>query len=641
MYKIYTVNTNATIGFAAFELEKYLRMLMPRAGSVSVSHNPHATDGFRLGLMSDFGLTPDVDDVFLDDVVYYKTDENGGVIAGSNPRSVLLAVYRYLKHQGCRWLFPGPDGENIPTIDRLQPAELLHKASFRYRGQATEGSETQQIMLEAIDFTPKVGLNTFMVEFEYPYGYYARAYNHPITKPQVLKWKRALETEMEKRGLLFHDVGHGWTAEPFGFHADGGWKKVDPSAVSAEQRKHLPMFNGERKFFNDIPTNTNFCMSNAESRAIVAKYVANYAEKQKNVDFLHVWLADDMNNHCECDTCVQKRPSDWYVMLLNDIDAELTARNLDTHIVFIAYLDTMWGPLTETIKNKKRFTLTFAPITRSYSETYQVLPAVEVNEFKRNALMIGKGMAMNLAYLNTWKKHWKGDCFTFEYHFWRIQYLDLGTMHNVNILYNDIQGLKQCGLSGVLENGSQRSYFPTGFPFYLYGEALFDESKSFAELQEEYFEAAFGDNWRVAAEYLEAVTQTEVFQYAKGEMTPLEGHQSPFYQPQMCPAFAKAQKVAEQYVPKISKYLDEAVERVHHVSWELLKWHIAYVKGTADFYAACCVGNADRAWACLDALSETMAPLVLLHPTTYDHRLCIDLFKRIPNMLIQAQEITQ
>jgi hypothetical protein len=41
-----------------------------------------------------------------------------------------------------------------------------------------------------------------------------------------------------------------------------------------------------------------------------------------------------VNNHCECPECQKKLPSDHYVQLLNDIDEELTARELDTRIVY-------------------------------------------------------------------------------------------------------------------------------------------------------------------------------------------------------------------------------------------------------------------------------------------------------------------
>lgn len=45
--------------------------------------------------------------------------------------------------------------------------------------------------------------------------------------------------------------------------------------------------------------------------------------------------------------------SDWYVILLNEIDEALTARKLPTRIVFIKYYDTNWAPLTLKIAYTK------------------------------------------------------------------------------------------------------------------------------------------------------------------------------------------------------------------------------------------------------------------------------------------------
>ncbi|MBR2387500.1 MAG: hypothetical protein IKB02_01885, partial [Clostridia bacterium] len=139
MYKIYKITSSPVVDFAATELKKYLRMMMPRCGEISIEYNPSATDGFRLGLMQDFGLdVSEAPDVELDDILHIDTDENGGIIAGDNYRSVLLAVYRYLTINGCRWLFAGVDGEYIPVKD-IEPVKFHKMADCRYRGQCNEG----------------------------------------------------------------------------------------------------------------------------------------------------------------------------------------------------------------------------------------------------------------------------------------------------------------------------------------------------------------------------------------------------------------------------------------------------------------------------------------------------------------------
>ena len=118
MYKIYTLSTHETVLFAAHELRKYLRMMMPECGHIEIGFDPAAKEGFRLGLMQQLGLdVSDAEDPELDDILYIDTTESGGIIAGDNPRSVLLAVYEFLRQNGCRWLLPGPDGEYIPLVN--------------------------------------------------------------------------------------------------------------------------------------------------------------------------------------------------------------------------------------------------------------------------------------------------------------------------------------------------------------------------------------------------------------------------------------------------------------------------------------------------------------------------------------------
>jgi len=249
MYSIYKITSDHVVDFAAEELKKYLRMMMPRCGEISMGYAPEAKEGFRLGLMQDFGLdVSDAADVTLDDIVYIDCAEDGGVIAGSNPRSVLLAVYRYLRENGCRWLFPGIDGEFIPVKD-IAPVKYRKLASCRYRGQCNEGAEYQPNMIEAIDFTPKIGMNIFMIEFDNPKAYYDSYYKHrgndtnrepePVNPETVLQWKRQCEAEMSKRGLQFHDMGHGWTAESFGIDTTDGWvAKDDAEIVPPESKVH-------------------------------------------------------------------------------------------------------------------------------------------------------------------------------------------------------------------------------------------------------------------------------------------------------------------------------------------------------------------------------------------------------------------
>ena len=639
-YTITVKTLHPAVLYAADELKKYFRMMMPRCGDPVIAYSGSA--GFCVGVTGDFADIPaDIKNAAAagkdtDDILYINTSACCGIIAANTPRGVLLAVYQYLREQGCNWLFPGPDGEVIPNRTALADTDYSHTASYRYRGQCNEGSETQPLMMDAIAFTPKTWMNTFMLEFDIPRSYYVKAYRHsydtscpaePLSSETVLQWKRECEAEISRRGLLFHDMGHGWTAEPFGLDSSGQWARSDDSRIPDEARQYLAQLNGVRTFYGGVALNTNICMSNPRAREIMAAYIADYASLQTNVDFLHIWLADASNNHCECEKCAEKVMTDWYVMLLNDIDRHLSERQLATRIVFISYVDTLWPPVEEKLVNPDRFTLLFAPITRLYSETYQT-PADRdaVTPYVCNHNRMPQGMAENLGYLQAWQEHWRGDCFCYEYHFWMAHYCDLGGLTLSKLLYDDIRGLRQNGLSGIVEDGSQRAFWPNGFLFYVYARTLYDREISYETLLEEYFTAGYGKDWKKAVEYLKAVSEAADFAFVKGERSadPAKGRH---YNPDLLPSLRRLAELAEEFRPVVEAKLeayraDTSVGRCEYVHWDLLRWHTDWVKLCGALLCCACVGDTEGADAAFAKIPAAMQNLVHLRPDIYDHELC-------------------
>ena len=599
MLSINKTTCSAVIDHAAEELKKYLRMMMPECGDIRISYAPGAKDGFRLGLMQDLGLdVSDAADTELDDILYIDCDTKGGIIAGDNPRSVLLAVYEYLRQNGCRWLFPGVDGELIPMQD-IVPVKYRHKLSMRYRGWCNEGAEYQECMMSAIDFMPKVGMNVMMLEFRVPTAYYERYYDHPqnpciapepLSERQIVQWKRQCEAEMQKRGIQFHDIGHGWTVEPFGISANCAWHAIDDSTVSDESRRHLAMFDGKRQLWRGQPMNTNFCMSNTESRRIFVNYVADYAESHSNIDYLHVWLSDGINNHCECDECRKKRPADWYMMLMNELDRELTCRALDTRIVFIVYTDTTWPPLTERIDNPERFAILLAPITRSYAYTVREDYTPQLRPYERNGLSFPDSLDEYLAYFAEWRKFWRGAAISYEYHFWHHQYKDLAGVSFSRRISEDIKEYKRHGIIGIIEDGSQRSFFPTGLTFYTYARTLYDTSLSPEEIAREYFEAAFGDGCGELYALMADMSSLFEFEYIEGALSE-DRSVSPYYAP-------KYAERLERNTPALLKRGAELVEKYYNsdyrtrtVSIRLLEHYLRFTDYYSRSVAAKARGN--------------------------------------------------
>ncbi len=637
MFYINKITSGETIDYAAGELKKYLRMMMPEGGDVIINYAPEAKDGFRLGLMQDLGLdVSDVKDTELDDIIYIDCDTESGIIAGDNPRSVLIAVYEYLRKNGCRWILPGIDGEYIP-MQNIIPVKLRFVPSLRYRGWVSEGTEFQQSMIESVELAPKLGMNTFMVEFKFPKSYYERYYNHdnntihrqpePIAPETILQWKRQLETEIAKRGLQYHDMGHGFTYEPLGIECLDGWNTEYDERVDSETRELLAEINGERKI-QYYPINTNLCMSNPRARKKVADYVVDYSKKHSNVDYLHVWLADANNNHCECAECVKKRPSDWYVILLNDIDNALAGADLPTRIVFIAYMDTAWAPEVETINNPDRFTLMIAPITRRYDITLPPEGVVVATEpYVRNKLKMPSSLEAYFAHFNEWKKTWSGANISFEYHFWRAMWRDVSGLNIAKRLNEDVKVYSKYGVDGILEDGSQRCFFPTGLALYVYARSMFDKSLSYETIANDYFKTAFGDAWRQFYTYLEKLDKVFDYRYMIGRRS-ANSKVGTYYNPDMAKQLEKVDLVVEEGLELIKSHYNSE-RRVGTVSVRLLEYHAEYVKLLARCYIAKAKGDDKGAEKALDHLSERMGRHEVTIERYYDHCLMVNANKVI------------
>lgn len=627
MIYINKIQSHSAIDYAAEELRKYFYMMMPEGDNITTRFAPGAEDGFRLGLMSDFGLdTSDAEDTELDDIIYIDCTESGGIIAGSNPRSVLIAVYEYLRKNGCLFIMPGKDGEYIP-VKPIEEVKYRHKPSMRYRGWCLEGGVSQEIMIESIDFTPKLGMNTVMLEFLIPVSYYRRFYRHEhnekhrppedVSTELILQWKRECEAEIAKRGLQYHGVGHGWTADPFGI--DSSLRGTDgdhDKNLSDYSRQFVAEIGGERHLIHNTPNYTQFCMSNPEAQELFVQYVCDYAEKHQNIDYLHVWLGDVDNNHCECEACQKKTPSDFYCILLNRIDKELTKRGLGNRIVFISYTDTTFAPETEKIENPDRFSLMLAPMGRTYTRSFD--PNKEkcvIHPYIRNKNTYPADLAECLDYFDDWKKAYKGSSFAFEYHFWRYQYYDFSGLQIARVLNEDVKAYISRGVNGIIQDGSQRSFFPTPLAFYSYARTMYDASLSFEEITEECFSLIYGEDWKKFYNYLAEFDDVLSYEYLRLVKT----KSKPFFTPE-----ERAEKLADllsRTRELIKAHYNCPEVRIRTVAVRLLELYTKYVELIAKALAVKDAGDDKEYERLIRKAAEEIGPEEAKFEKYYDHTL--------------------
>lgn len=507
---IFSPDAPESVGFAAAELTHYLeRMLVGEVGNISIS----------LEVIADKESN-------LSDYFAVNVEGECGIISGNSGRGVLLGGYDYLRRLGCRFLAPGKMWETVPAISRdVLSMSYEHRASFRHRGICIEGADSQENVLEFIDWLPKMGYNSFFLQFKTPYIFYARWYQHrgnPFREPEsftpadIQTWMKEAEREMKRRGLMLHKVGHGWTGETLGREALS-WD-ADQEPLAEDRRSMAALVNGVRELHKGVPANTNLCFHCGEAADRFVGLVVDYAKEHTDVDYLHVWLADAYNNVCECEGCQETTPSDQYVERLNEIDCRLTAEGLNTKLVFLLYQELLWPPVRARLKNPERFVLMFAPISRTFEQSYQVeekLP--DIPPYVRNRITLPTSLSENLAFLQGWQEQFAGDSFVYDYPLGRAHYGDFGYVKLSRVISGDVKRLKKLGLNGYISCQELRAGLPNFLPNYVLGRTLMDQSLDVNSLLEEYFSAAYGQEWPVVADYLVLLSSLSSTDYVNGK----------------------------------------------------------------------------------------------------------------------------
>ena len=508
---------------------------------------------------------------------------------------MLIAAFRYLRELGAAWVRP-LDGEYLPQCNVRDRAVTVKEApSSRHRGMCIEGIVSEEHVLGMIDWLPRVGMNGYFNQFWVPVTFYDRWYNRdlaPEDKIGRLDVEGIRDTTVyaiKKRGLLYHVTGHGWTCEPFGIEGTA-WDDSKEYSVSEEARACFALLNGERKLFKNVPILTNLCYSQPKVRAMISKSVADYCEAVPQVDYLHVWLADDCNNHCECDECSKKRPSDWYIILLNEIDACLTQRGINTKIVFLMYNDLFWPPEQNQLHNPERFVLMFAPITRTY--THSLGEAGDYDEsllpdFVRNKCKMPSSVEENLCWLKQWQKQFRGDSFDFDYHYMWDHHRDVAHMSMNRVLFQDMKALGKLGLNGMVSCQNQRAWIPSGFGICAMAQALWNSEADYDETADRYFADAFGTDGAAARKYLEELSELFNPRYMRGEIDAVSA--------EVAQSAGKIPVLVASFKNTIRKNMQSDLPYVQRRSWEYLDYHADYCVLLAAAVKNRAEGNSEQA----------------------------------------------
>ena len=608
---IFSTDDSEATRYAASELSRCLRVMLEVPVEFQVANEPyHAeTEGISVGLSSSFpeSIAKEMPVSPEDDAILVRIRNGCGVIAGSNGRSVLIGVYRFLHSLGCRWPRPGAGGEFIPrmAIEELS-AGFKEEASFRHRTICIEGAVSVENVLDIIDWAPKVGFSGFFMQFPDGYAFFSRWYFHkdvpgkeaePFSRAAARIFTIRVEQEIRRRGLTYHAVGHGWTCKALGLDVSH-WDPVFRS-LSDGEKEMLAEVNGERTLQWDRPMITSLCFSRADVRRRMVAEITRYASNHPEVDLLHVWL-DDGGGKCECANCRPLKPSDWYVKMLHELDEALTAASCPARIVFISYADLLWPPAAGTKPLKsERFSFVYANGRPSYDEAWKTFDGIKpvIPTYVRNKNALKGSQEEFLGFLHGWQSFFSGDSMLFEYYLTAgRQALDQYLL--AKVIHGDVRRLKSLDLNGLVSCQVLRCFFPTGLAMYAMGQTLWREDVKIEALIDEYFLAAFGNDSALCKEFVK-VSGEELIKAVRFDSRISIGPDAVRHLGKLVILMRDFSKVVERNM--------NTAEPCHSKSWFYMRWYLRILERMVGLFRVMVEKNQEAVLAEWDELKSFIA----------------------------------
>ena len=451
------------------------------------------------------GIVPDLpaDDPDQDEIVV-RSHGRQLILAGSNPRSVLFAVYTYLDRLGFAWIVPGPDGEVVPRIGRipLQGFNIREAAALRHRGFALAGAYSVEQGEAFIAWMARNRFNHFFLE-----GSTGRTWFEKVVGPQpaarIRAWDRRLDRAVKARGLILEKMGHGWTRWALGVPPG---KPAPKTFRLTAARKRLVAKNADgspRRSFH-----AQLCLSQDEAHTAMVKRVCQYARAHRGVDVLAVWMADGFNNWCECPRCAKTHPSDLWVRLINRLAREVYRVRPDLKIEVLGYSSLMEPPHQPVDNSRGNIILMYAPFLRCYlhrlddprcvsDQPLQTFPPVNRLHHPLNGEFFG--------FFKGWRKQFTGVNYVFDYYGWLPIKRDIFEGDVARAVCADLTAYPAHGITGCVDCSRAQSFWPTPLMRWLQARASWDQATAYAPERRRLLKLAFGQHAALADRYLKRV----------------------------------------------------------------------------------------------------------------------------------------
>ena len=160
------------------------------------------------------------------------------------------------------------------------------------------------------------------------------------------------------------------------------------------------------------------------------------------------------------------------------------------------------------------------------------------------------------------------------------------------MICDDVKLYKENGVNGIIEDGSQRSFFPNGLPFYTYARTLFNTSLSIEEIEEDYLSHVYGEDWKLFRDYLKRISDALPLTFFSRD----EARKTAtcHYSPDMAKRIAKIREITNDGRELIKTHYNSDF-RVRTVAVRMLEKHACFCDLISDWMAAKARGETDEA----------------------------------------------
>ena len=195
------------------------------------------------------------------------------------------------------------------------------------------------------------------------------------------------------------------------------------------------------------------------------------------------------------------------------------------------------------------------------------------------------------------------------------------------IIYDDIRGYKANRCDGIVEDGSQRSFFPNGFAFYVYGSTLFDTDVDFEELKEDYFKHAYGDDYKEVIAFFEKLGEIADFRYLNEKLS-VDLSKSKYYNPEFAATLRKIPTLIDEFAPFVEAHKNMPM-RAQTVAYRILRRYLEYCKRMSHVLVLKAVGAGQESQEAYYNLLDDFGKYELEMERWYDHYMASASMRRV------------